>query len=146
MAITQGSGSFSVGRDCSVVLMGPFGRVDIPNVMGFDCKQETAAIKVDRLDGVQMNAELPKGWTGSFDVERGGSSVDDLFSNIEAAWYLSGSIINSTIYQYIQEPNGSTSTYQFDNCSLKLDDSGAGKGDASVKQKISFMANRRRRV
>jgi hypothetical protein len=146
MPISTGVGRASVGRDCTLVVQGPFGRVDLPNVMSFDSKQETATVKVDRLDGQQIHGELPKGWSGSFENERGNSGLDDLFANIEAAWYNSGSVAVSTMYQYVQEPDGATSTYAYDNVTLKLDDAGAWKGDASVKQKVSFYANRRRRV
>ena len=146
MPINNVSGAFNVGRDCTLVLMGPFGRVDLPNVTGFDAKQETAAIKVDRLDGVQLNAEVPKGWTGSFEMERGSSAVDDLIADIETGWMTNGSYANSTIYQYIKEADGSTSTYQFTDASLKLSDAGSWKGDASVKQRLDFMAGRRQRV
>ena len=146
MPINNAAGSFNVGRDCTLVLMGPFGRVDLPNVTGFEAKQESASVKVDRLDGVQLSAELPKGWTGSFDLERGSSVVDDLFAQIENGWFTTGAYANSTIYQYISETDGSTSTYQFIDASLKFSDAGSWKGDASVKQKVDFMAGRRQRV
>lgn len=146
MPVTNGQGRFSVGRDTQVVIIGPNGRVDLPNLMMFTCKQETAEIKVDRLDGIQMNAELPKGWTGSVENERANSALDDTFAQIEAAWLDGGQAAVATIYQYITEADGSQTVFQFDNVTLKLDDAGDWKGDASVKQKISFRANRRRRV
>ena len=147
MAGIQGTtGSFDTGKQCTLVLIGPTGRVDLPNITGFDCKQVTANVKVDRMDGIQMNAELPKGWTGSFDLERGSSAVDDLFAQIEDRWLNGGSYTAATVYQYVDEADGSSSTYQFDNVALKLDEAGNWKSDQSVKQKISFMANRRRRI
>lgn len=146
MPITNGTGAFSVGRDCQVVLIGPFGRVDIPNVTHFDCKQETASIKVDRLDGVQMRAELPKGWTFRLESERGSSALDDLFAQIEETWYNAGIVTVSTLFQYITEPGGSQTTFAFDNVSLKFDNPGDWKSDASVKSSLSGSANRRRRV
>jgi len=149
MPVTQGTGSFSLGRDCTLVVMHPLapgGRLQLDNLMGFDPKQETAGVRVDRLDGVQMNAELPKGWTASIELERGSPAIDNLFALIEQAWHSAGSYFTATVYQYIAEPDGSTSTWQFDNVALKLDNPGGWKGDASVKQTVSFMANRRRPV
>ena len=61
MPAILGTGNFNLGRDCQIVLVGPFGQVTIPNVTKFGAKQETATVKVDRLDGVQLNTELPKG-------------------------------------------------------------------------------------
>ena len=105
--------TFSVGSDCQVVVMGPFGRVDLAHVTGFEAQQLTVAVRVDRMDGVQLGAELPKGWAGSFSLDRGSSAVDDFIAQIEAA-YLAGQSINAgTLYQYIHEPDGSVSTYQF---------------------------------
>ena len=146
MPVVQGTGNFNLGRDNSIILMGPFGRVDLVNVKSFDAKMETANVSVDRMDGRQLRAELPKGWTGSISVARGNSALDDLFSNIEAAWYNAGTIIASTLYQYVQEADGSTSTYQFSEVSIKLDNAGQYAGDKEVDQSLSFMAGRRRRV
>ena len=153
MAGIQGTtGGFDTGKQCTLVLIGPgatpgsTARVDLPNITGFDCKQVTVNVKVDKLDGIQLNAELPKGWTGSFDLERGSSAVDDLFATIEDRWLNGGSYTAGTIYQYVDEADGSASTYQFDNVALKLDEAGNWKSDQSVKQRISFAANRRRRI
>ena len=61
MALTN----FSVGRDTQLVVLGPGGRVDLTYVTGFEARQLTHSVRVDRLDGTQMGAELPKGWEGS---------------------------------------------------------------------------------
>ena len=143
MAINNGTGAFNVGRDCQVTLIGPFGQVDIPNVTDFMAQQITASVRSDLLNGVQLRAELPKGWSGSFGADRGSAALDTLFNAIEAAWYSSGTIGASTLYQRIVETKGSVTTYQFDNVSLKLDDAGTWKGDAVVSQKVSFEAGRR---
>ena len=60
------SNTFSVGRDCQLVLMGPYGRIDLTHVTGFEARQLTAPVRVDRIDGTQLAAELPKGWEGAF--------------------------------------------------------------------------------
>ncbi len=138
--------TFSVGRDCQLVVIGPAGRVDLTHVTGFEARQTTQQIKVNRLDGVNMAAHLPSGWEGSFDIERGSSAADDFIAAAESGWYNSGSLPTGTLYQYVAENDGSTSTYQFDGVVFKLSSSGAWKGDASVKQKLDFMASQRTRV
>ena len=52
----------------------------------------------------------------------------------------------STLYQYVTEPDGSTSTYQFDNAVFKLVQAGSWRGDAAVKQRLEFFAARRKRL
>lgn len=146
MPITQGTGSFSTGRDCRFVLIGPFGTVDIPNVTDFDAKPIYKDIDIDRLDGVQMFASLPKGWNVSLSAERGSQGLDLMCAAIETAWRTNGTYIVGTGYQYIAESDGSTSVWQFSSCAIKLDNPGAWKGDMSVKQSISIKADLRSAV
>ncbi len=140
------SNVFSVGRDCQLVVIGPFGRVDLAHVTGFDSRQITHPIRIDRIDGVQLAAELPKGWDGSFDLERGSSAADDFIAAIEAAYFSGSAIVPGTLYQYVQETDGSTSTYQYEGVVFKLAQAGAWRGDASVKQRLEFFAAKRKRV
>jgi hypothetical protein len=142
MALT----TFSIGRDTQLVVMGPTGRVDISHVTGFESRQLTSPIRVSRLDGTQLGAELPKGWEGSFDVERGTSVLDDFISSIEQDFFNGVGAQTGTMYQYVTETDSSVSTYQFDGVVFKFANAGAWKGDASVKQKLEFYATRKRRI
>jgi len=45
--------TFSLGRDCQLVVIAPTGRVDLTHVTGFDSRQITHPIRIDRLDGTQ---------------------------------------------------------------------------------------------
>jgi len=140
------SNIFSVGRDCQLVVMGPFGRVDLSHVTGFEAHQLTRPIRIDRIDGVQLAAELPKGWDGFFDLERGSPAAEDFIAKVEAAYFAGTAVQSGTLYQYVQESDGSTSTYQFEGVVFKLSQAGAWRGDASVKQKLEFFAAKRKRV
>jgi hypothetical protein len=142
MALT----TFSIGGDTQLVVMGPNGRVDLAHVTGFDSHQLTSPVRVSRLDGIQLGAELPKGWEGSFDLERGTSVLDDFISTVEQNFFNGIGVAPGTMYQYVTETNGSTSTYQYDGVVFKLSNAGAWRGDASVKQKLEFFATRRRRI
>lgn len=137
---------FSVGRDTQLVVVGPTGRVDLTHVTAFESRQITQSVRVDRLDGTQMGTELPKGWEGSFELDRGSSTVDDFIAATEQQYFNGSSITSSTMYQYVTETDGSTSTYQFDNVSFRLSNAGIWKGDSSVRQKLEFFAVRRRRI
>ncbi len=138
--------AFTLGRDVQLVVIGPQGRVDLANVTAFDSRQMTQPIRIDRLDGTQLAAELPKGWEGSFELERGSSAVDDFIAAAEKAYFTTGQLPASTLYQYVSEANGSTSTFQYDGAVFKLAAAGAWRGDAAVKQKLDFFATRRTRV
>ena len=142
MALTN----FSVGRDTQLVVMGPAGRVDLAHVTGFEARQVTQSVRVSRLDGTPLGVELPKGWEGSFDLERGNSVADDFIAAAEQQYYGGAVAVPGTMCQYINETDGSVSTYQYDNVTFKLASSGQWKGDNSVKQTLDFFASRRRRV
>ena len=135
--------AFSVGRDCQLVVITPSGRLDLSQVTGFECRQVTAPVRVDRIDGVQLAAELPKGWDGSFDLERGSAAVENFVAALEAQYYAGAALTQSTVYQYVNETDGSTSTYQFQNVVFKLAHAGAWRGDGSVKQRLEFYATQR---
>ena len=137
---------FSVGRDTQLVVIGPAGRVDLTHVTSFESHQITHSVRVDRLDGTHMGTELPKGWEGSFELERGSSSVDDFVAAAEQQYFNGNSITAGTMYQYVTETDGSSSTYQFDNVAFRLTNAGIWKGDSSVRQKLEFFAIRRRRI
>jgi hypothetical protein len=138
--------TFSIGRDAQLVIVGPQGRLDLSYVSGFEAHQLTHSIRVSRLDGTQMGTEIPKGWEGSFDLERGNSAVEDFIAATEQAYFNGSLNATSTMYQYIAETDGSTSTYQYDGVTFRLASAGHWKGDSSVRQKLEFFATRRRRI
>lgn len=138
--------TFSVGRDSQVVVMGPYGRVDLTHVTGFQSRQLTASVRVNRIDGTQLGAELPKGWEGQFELERGNSGAEDFIARVEADFYAGKAPATGTMYQYIAESDGSTTTYQFDGVVFRLAQAGAWRGDASVKQQLEFFASTRTRL
>lgn len=98
------------------------------------------------MDGTHMGTELPKGWEGAFELDRGNSAVDDFIASAEQQYYNGSGSTNGTMYQYITEPDGSTSTYQYDGVSFRLASSGTWRGESSVKQKLEFFAATRRRI
>lgn len=126
--------------------MGPYGRVDLTYVTGFQSQQLTTSVRVDRIDGTHMGAELPKGWEGQFDLERGSSDAEDFIAKLESAYYAGTMPASGTMYQYITESDGSTSTYQFDGVVFRLSQAGTWRGDASVKQAMTFFAATRTRL
>ncbi len=137
---------FSVGRDTQLVVIAPSGTINLAHVTAFDSRQVTQSVRVNRLDGNQMGMELPKGWEGSFELERGDSVVEDFIATTEQSFFNGSVGTTNSMYQYISEIDGSTSTYQYDFVVFRLSNAGAWKGDAAVKQKLEFFASRRRRI
>jgi hypothetical protein len=138
--------AFSIGRDTQLVIMGPNGQIDLEHVTGFESRQLTQSVRVSRLDGTQLGTELPKGWEGSFELERGNSVVEDFIASTEQTYFNGGSAGTITMYQYINETDGSVSTYQYSNVTFKLVNAGIWKGESSVKQKLEFFGVSRSRI
>jgi len=138
--------AFSVGRDTQLVVMGPQGRVDLTHVTAFESHQLTQAVRVSRIDGTQLGTDLPKGWEGNFEIERGNAAVEDFIDAAESQYYNGGAASLGTMYQYVTEVDGSTTTYQYDGVSFRLANAGTWKGDSSVKQRLEFFSTRRRRI
>jgi hypothetical protein len=137
---------FSVGRDSQVVVIGPYGRIDLSHVTSFESRQLTTSVRVHRIDGTQLGTELPKGWEGNFELERGNSAAEDFIAQVEADYFAGSTPSPGTLYQYIAEADGSTSTYQFSGVVFRLAHAGVWRGDGSVKQRLEFFATTRKRM
>ncbi|ADE12136.1 hypothetical protein [Sideroxydans lithotrophicus] len=137
---------YSIGRDVSLAVTTSNGPLTINKITGFNTKQETSKQKVKRLDGVTDTLRFFDGWSGSFEVERADSLVEDYFVQLEANYFAGISEIPATILETISNPDGSTSQYRYEHVIMSLDDAGDWKGDASVKIKVSFEASRKKTV
>ena len=141
------NGNFSVGNDVTLTIVGgPDGPLTFTLITSFESRQETTSLKVIGLDGVTRYDELPHGWRGSFELERSSSALEDYFASAEARYFAGGGTYNATVTETIGEPAGGISQFRYEGVALKLDNAGTWKGDASVKQKVSFSASRRRKV
>ena len=134
---------YSIGKNCSVVLLWAGVRYDISDVTGFKSQQEVKRQRVDPLNSIPVEFNVPSGWRGSFMVDRGSPVLDNLISAIETAFWTAGAINNGVIYTYILENDGSTTTYEYIGVSLELSDAGTYQAESTVKQTLSFFASQR---
>lgn len=137
---------YSVGRDISLDIIGPTGPLRFSLITNFTSKPDTTDIKIKGLDGITRHARFPDGWSGSFDITRADSTLDDYFSQVEANYYAGLNERPLTITETISEASGAVTQYRYTGVLLKLDDAGSWSGDQVVKQKVSFMADTRVKV
>lgn len=140
------AGGFNVGKDVTIDIATPTGVLRPTIRTGFTSKQETTSIRVKGADGVNRNAEVPEGWSGSLDFERADPTLDNYFAQSEADYYAGVSPVPITITETISEVNGATSQYRYVNVTLKYTDAGNKTSDASIKQKVDWMATRRLKI
>lgn len=144
MPLNNSIGSFSLGRDTQVVILHPLapgGRIDLVNVTSADVSPQFKQIASERLNGDNVEAAIPAGYTYTVELDRAGSQLDDLQVLIDAAWKNAGLLQNGTVFFYHAEPNGSTSVYQLTDASVMVSNLGRAQPDAMVKQTITGKAN-----
>lgn len=137
---------FSVGRDVSLTIYTPGGILGTAALTSFETQQITAEIKDVRMTGEAIYAYLPEGWQGTFEFTRVDASLDTYFANAEAGYYAGSAISSATITETITNPDGSVNVFRYSKVALKFDSPGTWKGNTEVKQKVSWMATRRRQV
>jgi hypothetical protein len=137
---------FSVGRDVTTTISTADGALAPTLITKFSSKQEQTSTKVKGMDGITRTLVFPDGWSGSFDLDRQDSVLDDFFATAEANYFAGKDSSTGTIMQTISEPNGTVNQYQYTGVVLKFDDAGSWSSDAPVVQKISFTAERRIKV
>lgn len=137
---------FTVGRDLTLVINSPSGVLRVSLLTEFDAKPTVTDAKVIGLDGIVRHQIFHNGWHGTVSVERQDSTIDDYWAQLEDDYY-NGLVQGAcTISETISEPDGSVSQYRYEGVVLKLTDKGNFKGDATVKQKLDFLASRRKKV
>lgn len=137
---------FSVGRDVSLDIVGPNGPLRFNLITKFTSKQSSKEQSIKGLDGITRPVRFFDGWTGSFNIERQDSTLDDFFSQLEANYYAGLNEASVTITETITEVSGAITQYRYVGVMLKYDDAGDWAGDATVKQTVSFIASRRVKV
>lgn len=138
--------SFSVGRDLTFALVGPYGTVTVPGVTDYSTKPMFTDLKHKGLDGVVRHGQIPDGWELSIKLERQDPTLDRLFARLEADYYAGVNVQGGTLVETIAEKDGSVSQYRYEGVVLKLDGAGDFKGDSFVSLGLTGYASRRIQV
>ena len=134
--------SFNLGRDCVFTIVSPLGIVSFPVTKG-SAKQMTKQVESRPLNGPPIFAEIPDGWELDFSFDRTGRALDDLFAQLEAAYWNTGSLASFSVLQTIQNPDGTIAQYQFKALACKFTSAGDFKGDGKVEQSVDAKGPRR---
>ena len=137
---------FSIGRNTRVVFRWNGSTVTLPDVVSFTSRQGTVPIRSTPLNKQPETFEVPNGWTGTVQCQRTNANLDNLVADIEAAFWSAGTITNGDLYQYITEPDGSTTTWHYTNVSIVLNAGGSWSNDTLVMQSFTFNASQKVKV
>lgn len=138
--------NFTVGRDISVNVVTASGPLSFNLLTGFQKKQDATKTRIKGMDGKTRWVRFFDGWSGTFKIERRNSVVDDYFAQLEAAYYAGINEQAVSITEIIQETDGSITQWRYFGVLLDLDDGGESGGDTTVKQTVSFVAERRIKI
>lgn len=137
---------YSLGRDVAVDINTPTGTLRIPKVTKFTSKPNISTNKITALNGITDTLQSPVGWDGTFDAERMDSTLDDFWAQWEDNYFNGIDQQAGSITETITESNGSVSVYRYETVSFHLTNPGDKEGDKTIKQSLSFTANRRKKV
>ncbi|MDR3538805.1 MAG: hypothetical protein P4L71_20080 [Acetobacteraceae bacterium] len=134
---------FTIGRSTRVVVVHALagGVLDIGNVTGFNPSQKTKEATVDRLDGVVLTKHLPGGWAGTIECDRRDQTVDEFIAAIETAYRNNVSIPFGQMYEYINEVDGSRTTWLYENVNFYLSNAGNRQADNVIKMTLGWTAS-----
>ena len=138
--------SYSIGRDLTFVLVGPYGTVTIDGITEYTAKPMFNDLKHNGIDGVVRHAEIPQGWEVSIKLDRQTPGIDALFARLEADYHAGVNITGGTLVETKTETNGSVSQFRYEDVVLKLDDAGTWKSDSFVGMSLTGYAARRKQI
>lgn len=138
--------NFSTGKDVTLDITTPLGRLVLDGITNFDAKQMQTKIKSKGIDGVPRHGSIPDGWSGSFRLDRLSPAADNFFAAQEQGYFNGQNLQGGTIYETIREIDGSLTQWRYTGVVLSFDDAGSWAGDKRVEQTISFEAERRIKV
>ncbi len=79
--------SLNVGNDATLDLYGPTGYVTTTTIVEFNAQQMTNQLESLPLGRPPIFAEVPKGWEGTFKIQRVDATIDSLFAQLESAYW-----------------------------------------------------------
>lgn len=136
-------GQYSLGRDVTLTIIGPSGLIVLDTITNWKRKQDDSVQRIVPINGDTDHLQFFYGWSGSFDLERGGPQLDLYFALKESNYFRGIRDKNVFIKELIDEPDGSISDFKFTKVKLSYADAGDFAGDKSVKQSVNFVASRR---
>lgn len=145
---SSGNGQFNTGIDMSVSIVDQNGAfIDLGGeVTSFKATPNFKEIETDPIsnNGEPDYAEVRSGWRGTIMVTRYRGTLDALDSQQEALYHTQGAFAKYTITERVRNKlDGSIDVFQFQRCTLRVDDPGEYKKDGDVAVTLSFKASRR---
>ena len=138
---------FNTGRDYSLSLTLPNGKVSTINLIEASFEPSTKTEMIVPLNGVPTHLIFPQGWKGTLTFNRNSAQIDQFYAAFEAAFYSNGAVIpGGSITETIQEVDGSVSTFKYTGVQVVPGKTGDWKGGDKVTQTLTVVASQKVQV
>jgi hypothetical protein len=137
------SDQFNIGSDTVISIVSNGVIIASSILVSFNAKQKTALLTSKAITGRNRNLHLEEGWEFDFVYDRADGVWDAYFAAKELARYSGQAAPVIVITETTSNPDGSITSLQHGDVTLKFDDIGDRSGDALVKEKISGVSGYR---
>lgn len=134
---------FSIGQDCQVVVIGPWGEIELPLETRFRYDIVTSKVTVKPINGVRETRSVFDSWEGDIEIARQGPALDDAAQQFQENFLAGNTIPDGTIDFEIREPDGSVSSWRFTGVTYEFKTLGHWEADKEVPQTVTFQAKQR---
>ncbi len=107
---------------------------------------KSAALEITPLTGLTDELLIPKNWGGTIEAERQDATLDAWWAQWEADYYNGVNRAAGTITETVEEVGGAVSVWRYTNVQIHFSEPGKKSGDQTVRQSMTFTAQRRIRV
>ena len=134
---------YNIGSDSTLTFLVNGAPVGSMLLTKFEFKQNTTRLVSKPINSPPNYRDLEEGWEGTLVYDRSNSVLDDFFAAKEAARWAGQLPPSLTITTTINNVDGTTSRYRFNNVTAKLDGGGTYAADEKVEQTASWAASTR---
>ncbi len=137
------SGNPTIGRNGSAVIVVNGSRIDFSKITQIMARPRYNTVSSNPLNSPPVENYLPNGWDLTFNVDRYSSAGDDLATTLDNAFWSNQTIASGTIYITVNNPDGSVTEHEYQNCSFRFTSTGTYSGDAVVNYTVAAFAAQR---
>ena len=142
MAINQQN----IGKDVTLSIVGPTGALQPLGLLEeFEARVDSTTVLSLPINngGYPVRRATYQGWTGHFMYDRQNGNLDRLHNLLEANFYAGNPDIHFQIQETIRNPDGTSDTFSYLDCVIKLETSGRKVQKEAIKQRAMFEASQR---
>ena len=137
------SGSPTIGRNGSAIIIVNGSRVDFEKITQIQARPRYNTVASTPLNSPPVEQYLPNGWDITWNVDRYNSAGDDLATLLDTLFWNNQIVASGTIYITVNNPDGSVTEHEYQNCSFKFTSTGTYSGDSVVNYSLSAFAAQR---